>query len=127
MPVARPEPSPRTVAGMARRRGSITLVGAGPGDPELITVAGARALARAEVVVYDRLVPPGLLGLAPRRAERIPVGKGKGGGARQEDINGLLVERAQGGRRVVRLKGGDPFLFGRGAEEVEAATAAGIR
>lgn len=106
--------------------GSITLVGAGPGDPELITVAGARALAAADVVVYDRLVAGGLLDLAPRRAELIPVGKAKGCGVAQADIEAILLARAAAGRKVVRLKGGDPFVFGRGAEEVAAAHAAGI-
>lgn len=106
--------------------GSITLVGAGPGDPDLITVAGARALADADVVVYDRLVAGALLHRAPRRAELIPVGKAKGCGVAQADIEEILVARAAAGRRVVRLKGGDPFLFGRGAEEVAAAQAAGI-
>jgi uroporphyrin-III C-methyltransferase len=104
----------------------VTLVGAGPGGPELITVAGARALAVADVVVYDRLADPALLDLAPVAAERIPAGKAKGTGASQDDINRLLVDRASGGSHVVRLKGGDPMLFGRGGEELDAVTRAEI-
>ncbi|MFV0257761.1 MAG: uroporphyrinogen-III C-methyltransferase [Acidimicrobiales bacterium] len=106
--------------------GSVVLVGAGPGGPDLITVRGARALAAADVVVYDRLADPGLLELAPVAAERIPVGKAKGGGVAQDEIHRLLVDRARAGFRVVRLKGGDPFVFGRGSEELDAMTAAGI-
>ena len=108
------------------RAGSVTLVGAGPGGADMITVRGANALAAADVVVYDRLSDPELLDLAPAAAERIPVGKGKGFGASQDEINGLLIERATAGNHVVRLKGGDPFLFGRGGEEVDALAAAGI-
>lgn len=107
--------------------GLVTLVGAGPGDPGLITRAGALALASAEVVVYDYLVHPRLLDLAPANALRIFAGKRKGRHAiPQEAINGLLVEHARAGRRVVRLKGGDPFVFGRGAEEAEHLQACGI-
>jgi uroporphyrin-III C-methyltransferase len=107
--------------------GRVILVGAGPGDPELITVKGARALAEADVVVYDRLAAPALLELAPAYAERIYVGKQPGGHAmKQPDIDALLVEQARLGRVVVRLKGGDPFVFGRGGEEVLACAAAGI-
>ena len=107
--------------------GHVSLVGAGPGDPGLITVAGAEALARAEVVVYDRLANPCLLDLAPEDAERVFVGKGpKAHTMSQDEINALLVERALAGRRVVRLKGGDPFVFGRGGEEAEVLAAAGI-
>lgn len=100
------------------RVGKVYLVGAGPGDPELLTLKGARCLAEAEVVVYDRLVDPRLLDLAPTSAERVAVGK-KGGhySFPQEKINELLVARAWEGKCVVRLKGGDPFLFGRGGEE----------
>lgn len=108
------------------RAGSVTLVGAGPGGADLITVRGARALSAADVVVYDRLADPTLLDLAPAAAERLPVGKGKGFGANQDDINDLLIERAKSGSNVVRLKGGDPFVFGRGGEEVDAVSAAGI-
>ena len=106
--------------------GRVILVGAGPGGADLITVRGARALAAADVVVYDRLADPELLDLAPPAAERIPVGKSKGAGTTQEDINRILVDRAQAGSTVVRLKGGDPFVFGRGQEEVAAVTAAGL-
>ena len=108
-------------------RGSVTLVGAGPGDPGLLTRRGAEALAGAEVVVYDHLVHPRLLELAPAAAERVFAGKSRGRCAMtQEAINELLVQRAREGRRVVRLKGGDPFVFGRGAEEAEALRAAGV-
>jgi uroporphyrin-III C-methyltransferase/precorrin-2 dehydrogenase/sirohydrochlorin ferrochelatase len=113
--------------GTRTRAGTVTLVGAGPGDPELITVAGARALAEADVVVYDRLVDPRLLGLAPAQAERIYVGKEPGRSATpQEAIDALLVARARDGDHVVRLKGGDPFVFGRGGEELLACAAAGV-
>ncbi len=108
------------------RSGSVTLVGAGPGGADLITLRGARALGTADVVVYDRLADPELLDLAPPAAERIPVGKGKGFGTTQDEINALLVDKALAGNKVVRLKGGDPFIFGRGAEELEAVSAAGI-
>ncbi len=108
--------------------GRVVLVGAGPGDPELITVMGARALADADVVVYDRLAPPALLELAPAGAERIYVGKEPGRRAMpQEEIERILVDRALAGDVVVRLKGGDPFVFGRGGEEVAACVEAGVR
>ena len=107
--------------------GHVSLVGGGPGDIGLITVAGANALAQAEVIVYDRLVNQQLLDLAPQEAERIFVGKEPGRTAlSQDEISALLVERAREGRRIVRLKGGDPFVFGRGGEESEALAAAGI-
>ncbi len=107
--------------------GRVILVGAGPGDPELITVRGARALAEADVVVYDRLVAPALLDLAPPGAERIYVGKEPGRAATpQREIERLLVDRALHGATVVRLKGGDPFVFGRGGEEMAACAAAKI-
>ena len=102
------------------------LVGAGPGDPGLLTVRGAEVLARADVVVHDRLASAGLLELAPAGAERIDVGKSPGSPIAQDDINALLVERARAGREVVRLKGGDPFVFGRGGEEAVALREAGI-
>jgi uroporphyrinogen III methyltransferase/synthase len=107
--------------------GKVWLVGAGPGDPGLMTMAGAAALREAEVVVYDRLVGPDLLRLAPPEAERIYVGKEAGRHAlSQEEINDLLVAKAREGRRVVRLKGGDPYVFGRGGEEAQTLVAAGI-
>lgn len=112
--------------GTASGAGEVTLVGAGPGGADLITVRGARALSRADVVVHDFLVDPEVLDLAPPDAERVCVGKAKGHGATQDDINRILVHHARRGRRVVRLKGGDPFLFGRGGEEVEAVRAAGF-
>lgn len=108
--------------------GTVYLVGAGPGDPGLLTLRGAEVLRRADVVVYDRLAPEALLDLAPARAERIDVGKVPGGKrVDQATINRLLVDRARRGRTVVRLKGGDPFVFGRGAEEALACSRAGIR
>jgi len=109
--------------------GVVYLVGAGPGDPGLITARGLEILRSADLVVYDRLVAPSLVAEAPPGAERVFVGKRPhGGGAdlAQEEINALLVERARRGLTVVRLKGGDPFVFGRGAEECEALHAAGV-
>jgi len=108
--------------------GFVHLVGAGPGDPRLITLRGAEVLQNAEVVVSDRLVSIALLGLAPIRAERIDAGKEQtgGGGLRQAEINAMLIDRARAGKRVVRLKGGDPFVFGRGGEEALALAAAGV-
>ncbi|MGH2371994.1 MAG: uroporphyrinogen-III C-methyltransferase [bacterium] len=111
----------------ARREGIVYLVGAGPGDPGLMTVKGLRMLRTADVVVYDALVNPALLEEAPVGSERICVGKRGGGHAFPQDtINTLLIDRARAGSTVVRLKGGDPFVFGRGGEECEALRAAGI-
>jgi len=105
----------------------VILVGAGPGDPGLITVAGAEALTAADVVIYDRLANPVLLDLAPATAERIFAGKGPDAHTMsQDEINASLVEHARAGKTVVRLKGGDPFVFGRGGEEAEALAAADI-
>jgi uroporphyrin-III C-methyltransferase / precorrin-2 dehydrogenase / sirohydrochlorin ferrochelatase len=107
--------------------GYVTLVGAGPGDPELLTLKALRALQDADVILHDRLVPAAVLDFARRDAECIGVGKTPGGpGTVQEDINRMLIEHARRGRRVVRLKGGDPFIFGRGGEELEALARAGI-
>jgi len=106
--------------------GKLTVVGAGPGDVDLITLKGVKALQNADVVLYDALVSPELLEYAPN-AEQIFVGKRKGCYSyQQEQINDLIVERATQGLHVVRLKGGDPFVFGRGAEEMEHASAYGI-
>ena len=105
---------------------TVYLVGAGPGDPGLITVRGAQVLALADVVVHDRLAEASLLDLAPATAERIDVGKSPGAPVRQDEINALLVARGRAGEAVVRLKGGDPFVFGRGGEEAAALLAAGV-
>lgn len=108
-------------------RGIAYLVGAGPGDPDLITVKGRDCLRRADVVLYDRLVHPALVDEAPPGAERLFCGKAAGRRAMtQEAIQRLLVERVRAGLVVVRLKGGDPYVFGRGGEEGAALTAAGL-
>jgi uroporphyrinogen III methyltransferase/synthase len=107
--------------------GFVSLVGAGPGDPGLLTLAGRDRLQHTDVVVYDRLIDPALLEYAPAGAERIYAGKAASRKAMtQEEINALLVERGRAGQRVVRLKGGDPFVFGRGGEEALALAAAGV-
>jgi uroporphyrin-III C-methyltransferase / precorrin-2 dehydrogenase / sirohydrochlorin ferrochelatase len=107
--------------------GSVTLVGAGPGDPDLLTVKALRALQDADVVFYDELVSPEILDRARRDASRVPVGRRVGKpGIGQDAINKLLIEAARSGQRAVRLKGGDPFIFGRGGEEVGALREAGI-
>jgi uroporphyrin-III C-methyltransferase/precorrin-2 dehydrogenase/sirohydrochlorin ferrochelatase len=109
------------------RTGSVVLVGGGPGDPELITVRGHRAIAQADVVIADHLAPLSLLASLPTDVEVIDASKlPRGRSMAQEQINALLVEHALAGKRVARLKGGDPFVFGRGMEELEACTAAGI-
>src|SRR6266508_3992070 len=106
---------------------TVYLVGAGPGDPGLLTVRGAELLRRADVVVYDRLASPALLELARAGAELVDVGKAPGRVAMtQEQINELLVDRGRAGLEVVRLKGGDPFVFGRGGEEAAVLAEAGI-
>jgi uroporphyrin-III C-methyltransferase / precorrin-2 dehydrogenase / sirohydrochlorin ferrochelatase len=121
------EAAARPVADSAARPGTVYLVGAGPGDPELLTVKGRRLLETADVVVYDALVDQRLLDLCRPGAARIYVGKRERRHTRpQAEINALLVEEAQSGRAVVRLKGGDPFIFGRGGEEAEALVQAGV-
>src|SRR4051794_2444733 len=108
-------------------RGVVYLVGAGPGDPGLLTRRGGEVLARADVVVYDHLASPRLLDLAPASALKICAGKSSGHCTlNQDEINHLLLEHAREGRSVVRLKGGDPMVFGRGAEEAEYLTRHGI-
>ena len=110
-----------------KAEGRVTLVGAGPGDPDLLTIKALRALQDADVVFYDELVSPEILDRIRRDASRIPVGRRVGKpGIGQDAINKLLIEAAQAGQRVVRLKGGDPFIFGRGGEEIEELRAAGV-
>jgi uroporphyrin-III C-methyltransferase / precorrin-2 dehydrogenase / sirohydrochlorin ferrochelatase len=107
--------------------GSVTLVGAGPGDPDLLTVKALRALQDADIIFYDELVAGEILDRARRDAVRVPVGRRVGKpGIGQDAINELLIEAAQAGRRAVRLKGGDPFIFGRGGEEIEALRRANV-
>lgn len=113
-------------ASQNRESGKLTVIGAGPGDPDLITLKAIKALESADVVLYDALVNNALLGYA-KKAEKIFVGKRKGCYSYQQDqINELIVSRAQSHGHVVRLKGGDPFVFGRGAEEMEYAEAHGL-
>jgi uroporphyrin-III C-methyltransferase len=120
-----PDRASRTAAG--ERAGSVVLVGGGPGDPGLITVRGRQAVAQADVVVADHLAPQSLLASLPADVEVIDASKlPRGRSMAQEQINALLIEHARAGRRVVRLKGGDPFVFGRGMEELEACVAAGV-
>ncbi len=110
------------------KNGHVTLVGAGPGDPGLLTLAGKAAIEKAEVILYDRLVGTGILAMMPASAEKIDVGKNKGNHPTpQAEINRLIADYALAGKNVVRLKGGDPYLFGRGAEELERLVPLGIR
>ncbi|SRR5579883_247184 len=107
--------------------GSVTLVGAGPGDPELLTVRAVRALQSADVILIDDLVAGGVLDFARREAKKMLVGKtGYGPSCKQDEINALMISLARSGKRVVRLKGGDPMIFGRASEEIEACRKAGI-
>ena len=108
-------------------RGSVALVGAGPGDPELLTLKAVRALRTADIILYDDLVAPEILDYARREARTMLVGKtGHGPSCRQDEINALMVRLAREGKRVVRLKGGDPLIFGRAGEEIEACAKAGV-
>jgi uroporphyrin-III C-methyltransferase/precorrin-2 dehydrogenase/sirohydrochlorin ferrochelatase len=116
-----------TAPGAAATEGSVVLVGAGPGDAELLTLKAVRALQSADVVLHDDLVAPAVLEFARREARRLVVGKrGHRPSCRQEDINRLMISLAQSGKRVVRLKGGDPMIFGRAGEEIAACRAAGV-
>jgi uroporphyrin-III C-methyltransferase len=106
--------------------GQVILVGAGPGDPDLLTIRAVQRISIGDVLVYDRLIQQGVLALAKPTAEKIYMGKEPGRHARQDEIHALLVEKACAGKTVIRIKGGDPFLFGRGGEEVEYLAEHGV-
>src|SRR5262249_38897650 len=107
--------------------GSVVLVGAGPGDPELLTLRAVRALQSADIILFDDLVAPEILDFARREARKMLAGKrGKGPSCKQDELTALMVPLANAGKRVVRLKGGDPMIFSRAAEEIEACRRAGI-
>ena len=112
---------------VAHPAGTVHLVGAGPGDPDLLTLRAARLVMGAELIVHDGLVDPRILAMAPKGARFVSVAKSRSRHTMpQDEINALLVREALAGRQVVRLKGGDPFIFGRGGEEAEACRAAGV-
>ena len=112
---------------MTQTKGHVALIGAGPGDAGLFTLRGRELLEAADCVVYDRLVGDGVLAMMPPSAEKINVGKTGGGlSVPQREIEEIIVREAKRGRRVARLKGGDPFMFGRGGEEIEALIAEGL-
>ena len=115
-------------ASQTKRQGMVSLVGAGPGDPDLVTLRGLRAIESADIIFYDNLATPALLAHAPQAAETKYVGRKRAEHAySQEAIHGMLIDSARAGKRVVRLKGGDPYVFGRGGEEAEALAEAGVR